>query len=266
MSFIATRIRTTPLLLVLLTALLAIVAGRAQAQINPLWDHYKAYGNLTHPRNDQDVTLTDQFQSFVNRVQYLDWFANPVEKRHDPLIYPIHRPELHYAWYQITQRPLVPRDVIATDQFGDHLIHVGRETYLLNPALKNAPAGTPLPVANHYLCYECTGNPVDVPLILTDQFFTRPTSHLVPRYFCNPVQKVTSSGAVYPIMDPAQHYLVYDMTDFTSQIWTATYSDQFLQNQPVQLIIDRLLMVPSLKQLPTESATSTWGRLKSLYR
>lgn len=264
MKLHATRWTRTFFALGLLAALTVLSTSRAQAQVDPNWDHYKAY--LARPiiAHSEQVTLVDQFQVTTQLTQYLDWFANPVEKIHDSTPYPIHRPELHYTWWALNQLPF-DKDVIAINQFGEQPIHVGQSAYLLNPALKNSQPGTPLPVANHYKCYECTGPPVNATVLLTDQFLTRPAQVLIPRFFCTPVEKRTVTGQIYPIVDPKQHYTVYDM-DFTTQIFPATITDQFIPNTQIELNVDRLLMVPTDKVIPTDAKSTTWGRVRGMYR
>ena len=268
----ATRFRWEFLMPALFTTILTVAGGRAEAQVDPLWDHYKAYATPLI-QNRVQVGLTDQFETTTQLTQYLEWFAVPVQKVHSTVVYPINNPVLHYSWYSLSfvQPPLFSKDVIATNQFGDQLIHVaetfgGEADYLLNPALKNAPAGTPIPVANHYKCYPCTGASITANLILTDQFFTRNATVLVPRFFCTPVEKRTPDGLIYPIVDPRQHYVVYDIGfDNSMPFFPANIQDQFLTAQ-VDLRIDRLLMVPSLKSFPTPTRSSSWGRLKIMYR
>jgi hypothetical protein len=249
--------------------------GAARAQVDPLWDHYKVYLALS-PSADLpqsvEVTLVDQFQQTTWFVRQLAHFANPVQKDHAGSTSPINRPDLHYTWWHSGRVPgPFGITVIALNQFGDHTIQVGTNAfgdseYLLNPALKNAAAGTPLPVANHYRCYPCTGEPVNVPVILTDQFLARTALVIVPRFFCTPAEKRLADGTVFPIVDAAQHYTVYDM-DYTNTAYSARISDQFITDHQLSLIfLDRWLMVPTRKELPTQTKPSTWGRLKSLYR
>jgi hypothetical protein len=262
-------------LVLVMSVAMGIPAGTARAQVNPLWDHYKVYLGLS-PTVDlpqsQEVTLLDQFQQTTWFVRQLAHFANPVQKEHGGSIHPIHQPELHYTWWHSGRVPgPFATTVIALNQFGDRTIQVGTNAfgdseYLLNPALKNAPTGTPLPVANHYRCYPCTGDPVNVPVILTDQFLTRTAMVLLPRFFCTPAEKRLADGTVYPIVDAAQHYTVYDM-DFNNTPFTARISDQFITDHQLSLIfLDRWLMVPTRKELPTDTKSSTWGKVKSLYR
>ena len=251
--------------LALLIALAFLPGGSAQAQVDPFWDHYKVYN--ANPKISVPipaVTLIDQFGAYTHQVQYLDFFANPVEKRHGPLVFPIHRSELHYTWWRIDPQPF-SKDVIAVNQFGEKTIHVGDAAYLLNPALKNAPQGFPLPTANHYKCYNCTGDPVIVDVFLQDQFYGRPAQVLSPRFFCTPVDKI-AFGQTHPMVDARQHYTVYDI-DPGPPIFQAIIRDQFiLPDLTVQLNLDRFLMVPTDKVLPTPTDQSTWGRVKGLYR
>jgi hypothetical protein len=261
----ATRPRRELLVPALLTLLLALAGGRADAQPSPLWDHYKVYDANPKITLGVPVTLRDQFMVSTHQVLFLDRFANPVQKEHGGVTFPINRPELHYTWWAISPEPF-SIDVIARNQFGNLPLHVGQALYLLNPANKNAPAGTPLPVANHYKCYDCTGDPVNAALVLTDQFMTRTATSLVPRYFCTPVEKQVQEGTIYPMVDSRQHYTVYEIPD-AGPIFPATISDQFVPFLQVNLSQDRWLMVPTDKAFPpTDVKSSTWGRVKSIYR
>lgn len=256
---------------ILFTILGISFASRAQAQVDPLWDHYKVYQTLAHPSHIEQVTLIDQFQTRTDDVvQYLDRLANPVAKNHGAAFYPINRPELHYTWWALSQRPPIDINVLAINQFGDQYIHVGGpytgwDTYLLNPANKNAPTGTPLPLANHYKCYPAQGAPVNTTVGLSDQFFSRNAVVFEPRWFCAPCEKRLLNGTVYPMVDPKQHYTVYEI-DYTNTFWPARISDQFITDFQTDVAFDRFLMVPTQKELPTPSDPTTWGRVKGLYR
>ena len=260
----AFRLRRGLPALVALAFLLLPGAG-AEAQVDPFWDHYKVYLAQPHLQISVPVVLADQFMSTTHVAQQLDWFANPVEKRHDPNVFPIRRPDLHYAWWTIGPDMPFTKDLIANNQFGEQLLRVGPPRYLLNPANKNRPPDAPLPAGNHYKCYDCFGQPVNVPVFLTDQFFGRPAQVLFPRFFCNPVEKRTPDGLIHPILDPDQHYTVYEI-DPTPPAWSATFADQFVQFASLQLTQDRFLMVPTEKIIPTPAGASTWGRVKSHYR
>src|SRR5262245_31328470 len=89
----------------LLPAVVVILsAAHVEAQVNPLWDHYKVYEvpptAMYEPAN---VTLTDQFLHGSGSPGALVRFMNPVEKTHGPIVYAIHDSITHYAW-----RNLVP--------------------------------------------------------------------------------------------------------------------------------------------------------------
>jgi hypothetical protein len=68
-----------------------------------------------------------------------------------------------------------------------------------NPALKNETTQQ-FPIQNHYKCYECQGAPVNVPVILIDQFGTWQATVTAPRYFCSPAEKRVGTLS-YPIVD-----------------------------------------------------------------
>jgi len=260
----------TPRLRKLLTCALllpafALVGGRATAQVDPAWDHYKVYDAQPKVTFTMPVVLVDQFQQTLTTVEFLDRFANPVEKDHAGVIFPIQHPELHYSWWKVAEQPYSAA-VIASNQFGDQPLQIGPLLYLLNPANKNAPTGAPLPIGNHYTVYACTGDPMVVPLVLTDQFYTRTSNMLIPTYFCVPAEKRTSDGILHPILDAAQHYVVYEI-EANEATFPATISDQFLPESSILMANDRWLMVPTIKHLPpTETRSSTWGRLKQLFR
>jgi len=265
------RAATQPLRMLLtfglFVALVAFTGGRAAAQVDPNWDHYKVYDAQPKVTFTMPVVLTDQFQQALTVVQYLDRFANPVQKDHAGVIYPINHPELHYSWWKVADQPYSGA-VIASNQFGDYPLQIGPLLYLLNPANKSETAGVPpqFPFGNHYTVYACTGDPVVASLVLTDQFYTRTANVLIPTYFCVPAQKQTSNGAIYPILDEAQHYVVYEIEAYEAT-YPVTITDQFLQDFPILMANDRWLMVPTIKHLPpTETKSSTWGRLKQLFR
>jgi hypothetical protein len=259
---IANPVRRGLLALVWLFALLVLPVGNAQAQPDLSWDHYKVYDvtPLTFPGQ---VTLLDQFGATTHQLIVLDWFANPVSKQHGAAFYGISRPDLHYTWWRLDPEVVLNKDLVAINQFGSQPLHIDRAVYLLNPALKNFQPGQPLPVANHYKCYACSGPPINTPVFLTDQFYSRPATVLSPRFFCTPVDKVFN-GQVHPMVNPNQHYTVYDIEPGPA-IWPATFRDQFISSS-IDLRDDRLLMVPTEKVIPTDADPTTWGRLKSYYR
>jgi len=254
------------LLLLLITAFVALIGVRAEAQVSPLWDHYKVYEVFPPTPVSIPVTLIDQFQVSNHVVTDLEKFQNPVTKFHGPLVFQIYDPNLHYTWWKITPSPFGAY-VIASNQFGDRTLQVNDAHYLWNPANKNHSG--PLPIANHYKCYDCQGDPIFQPVGLIDQFDQAGSiwqaQVLYPRLFCNPVVKRLASGQEYRIEDIKQHYVCYDYQPPDPRVNSATIQDQFIQ-RTVELYPSRLLCVPTDKIGVTAAGRNTWGKLKVLYR
>jgi hypothetical protein len=249
----------------LLTGLLAVAAASGHAQVNPLWDHYKVYQSSPIPLSGMVVQLADQFITYQHDVLGMSMFATPVLKTH-PGLAPqpgVNDPLLHYTWWTISPHPFY-KEVEVENQFGSQQIQVNEPRWLLNPATKNDTT-SPIPIANHYKCYDCIGNPVDQMVALEDQFIVRDAYVSYPRLLCNPTQKTTPDGTVYPVVDPDQHYVCYEI-DQLPDIYHAMVADQFIPGWYVELGPDRYLCVPSLKHDPTPATESTWGRIKVLYR
>jgi hypothetical protein len=239
------------------------MAPRAEAQ-PPTWDHYKVYTVGPRPTAGITVTLTDQFLTSDHLVSFRDALSNPVEKILIPpgTPNPIHDARLHYTWWRIDDQP-IDRLVLASNQFGDQTLHLSTAQWLLLPALKNEQG--PLPVANHYKCYACEGNPVDLPIRMIDQFGTWDATVTIPRYFCTPVEK-RLPAAVFPIVDDLQHYVVYEFAPPGPGSAAVTILDQFFPVQGVGVFQSNLIMVPTMKTDVTSVRPSTWGRMKALYR
>ena len=247
-----------------LTALVALPVC-AGAQVDPTWDHYKAYHVQPPVPFGVGILLNDQFGSYSHQVLELSMFANPTEKQTDDgTVSPINDPRLHYAWWLISPYPF-DRLVAATNQFGDQTFRLAAPRFLWNPALKNEPDSGPPPLANHYKCYDCVGAPINRIVTLTDQFGIWQTLVTEPRLFCNPAEKAVVGGPSYPIVDPRQHYVCYEF-DLDPRTFTAVITDQFLRDQPVALGPSNLLCVPTDKVDPTPTSRGTWGRVKTMYR
>ena len=264
MRAFATRRSPSSFVYLVCAILFGLVAGRANAQVDPRWDHYKVYQVLPNPSVSVAVVLKDQFGTFNHQVETLDWFMNPVQKQVAGVNYPIHDPLLHYTWWRITPQPFSGL-VLAQNQFGLQTLAVHDALYLLNPALKNQQG--PLPLKNHYKCYACDGQPVNVPVLLTDQFDTWQAVVTYPRWLCNPVDKfIPATGQDYPIVDAKQHYVCYEYQQPDPQPFSAVVNDQFVNNQPLEMRPSLWICVPTDKQGVTSTAPQTWGKLKVLYR
>ncbi len=259
----STRARVCALML---AALFVLSASSVFAQpVLPHENHYNVY-HATPLTIVKPIVLTDQFGSFTAVDLTLERFANPAEKIHaDGTHFPMIDPDRHHTWWRIFA-PQPTRTVLGIDQFGAHPWVLGNAAYLLNPALKNVPPGTgPLPVANHYVCYEAIGAPdVLTPVILVDQFGTSQVMVLRGKYFCNPVDKY-ADGVYYPIIDHAAHltcYIVQNPNPITRSITT---TDQFGYWQ-IGVFDNDCLCAPALKEFPVRTEESTWGKVKALYR
>jgi hypothetical protein len=250
-----------------------LVASVAMAQTPPLpaENHYKAY--LSSPITMvRPVRLADQFATVYDSLWVFDRFATPTDKIHDGVTYPILHPEVHMDWWRlVSPHPQPSRVLVATDQFGREAWVVGEARYLLTPSLKYPVAPfPPVPINNHYLCYDAISGPLlQKPVILIDQFGTADVVVLHPKLFCNPVEKRVWDAAgneiVYPIVDPTAHltcYLVQNPNVIPREVQTL---DQFGYWQ-IQIYENDCLCVPALKDYPLKTEKTTWGKIKSLYR
>ena len=254
--------------LLFIAALVALAVPRAKAQVPLTWDHYKVYEVELGPPGPIGLSmkLTDQFGTFGHTLGRMVRFQNPVMKIDGTQTFPITDPRTHYAWWEISPQPN-SITVAVQNQFGDQTLFVGGAVYLWTPALKNETGQ--LPVQNHYKCYACQGQPVQRLVGLQDQFdpagFFFQTTVGFPRFLCNPVEKALPSGLVFPIIEPRQHYVVYDFNPIDTRPNSAVMMDQFTQGT-MRLQTSQLLAVPSFKQIVTGTGSHTWGQLKMLYR
>lgn len=262
--------RSARFLPLVLAALVAIgwagAGGRADAQVPPHWDHYKVYEANPKPAGPGPILLRDQFGPSGHDVVFLDLFMNPTAKTEmqSGAHYPIHHHDLHYAWWLISEQPF-QATIAFENQFGGGQLELGPARYLLNPALKEQVNG-PLPVANHYKCYDCLGPPVQRSIRMDDQFGGWVAGNFHPRFFCTPTDKQRPGGPVEPVLDPDQHYICYQFQPPDPQVRTVPIRDQFILTS-VALGPGRMLCVPTLKHEVTSTRPrETWGRIKLIYR
>jgi hypothetical protein len=244
----------------LIAVALIVTTTPVQAQFLPQENHYKVY-ETTGPSIVEPVQLTDQFGGYAVDQLILEKFANPVEKNGEPMVDPM----MHQTWWRLFLSDPIPiRGVKATDQFGTNVWTVYNPAYLVNPALKNTGPDDPIPMWNHYLCYDAALEPIGIQVTLVDQFGTQTTLVLEGRYFCNPVEKVIASGEVYPIVDPSAHLTCYTIEPFfPPEVITAL--DQF-GYWTVDIGESTCLCAPANKEDVVGTEEGTWGRIKALYR
>jgi len=237
-------------------------AGPKPGYNAPAIDHYKLY------ENDGTVVtrllrLKDQFGEIWldNEPLFMEKFATPVMKNGEEMCDTL----AHQSWWRF-DRPQPPRLVQIQNQFHTTEWFVGDARYLVLPALKNEPTGLPLPELNHYLCYEAWGDSIGVGVHLVDQFGEVFVGIALPRLFCNPCQKETEDGLVWPIIDRRAHMACYLFDRPLPYSIQAFMRDQFWEG-PVFLFESRILCVPTMKLWWEEQpgTSSEWQRIKALY-
>jgi hypothetical protein len=260
-----TRTIVGAVVLALLLAVTSVNLSFAQDPTTLPENHYKVYLSSPIPIA-RPIELQDQFGIFTVTDLVFDKFATPAEKRHlDGTTYPMFDAAIHMDWWRIFA-PQPTRTLIGTDQFGKAAWVVKDARYLLTPSLKNTPTPPPpVPVWNHYVCYEALSGPyIGEYVYLIDQFGNAYVQVLQPKYFCNPAQKL-DEGNIYPIVEPTVHLACYQVQNPDFTVTPITALDQFGFWQ-TQLYENDCLCVPALKDYPLRTEQSTWGRVKALYR
>ncbi len=195
-------------------------------------DHFKTWTTDIQLEGPYSVNLLDQFRSQPIQVSLdrIDHFSNSVDKTHDGNYFPRLDPNAHLIWYPIDV-PQPQREITAHNQFyplGANL-EVKDAKYVLVPAEKDG-GGAPDPDYNGdlYLCYDIIDpTPVDQPVTLLDQFdedlggFPENVMVTIPKYFCNPVQKVD------PVTHPDDHLIFYEIFPPTGYNGPVLAVDQF---------------------------------------
>jgi hypothetical protein len=258
---------TCLLLAILAIGCVALPAGPAFAQGTigpPGVDHYLVYRVINPPSLSVPVALSDQFMLNASYVTLtMDYFMTPVNKNGEGIIDPV----THYTWWRISTHPF-GASALVTNQFGQgqHL-DVFKPGYLLNPAVKNAPAGATIPPKNHFKAYDAKGLPPARVVDLVDQFFPLQAYVDSARYLATPAQKLYN-GVMFPILDPIGHLVVYKIVPqpgappVQGPVFVA---DEF-GRWPVELGERVMLCVPSFKYEVTPVKPKNWGDLKHLYR
>lgn len=231
-------------------ALLLVPAGAGFAQ-QPL-DHFLVYEHDPIPAG-YNVRLLGQFESMPIGADLIEQthFANPTKKEHSGVTYDIYDEWRHLNWYRIVQQDPEPvRHVRYWNQFGDGSVKIQDPVFLLVPAEKlTHPGGSQPPVdADHYKCYEIVslGNVPPTPVVgLGDQFQYQPNVGVFsPIFFCNPVEK-HHDGAVFPIINPDEHLVVYDISPWT--FWKGVGTRDQFQSASFEVQRTVWLAVPTKK-------------------
>lgn len=260
--------RKLPLLISCLALVCTVLTGStSHAQFDPPGvnrTHYWTYSPQYAHGQSEIIQARDQFFLGFTPVflDSLTRFINWVHKNNSP----VEDTLIHYTWWNIRNKLPNFSSAILTNQFGQYPIQVHDLDFMLVPAWKNQPQpGSPQ--ANHYLCYRAQGGPPPPGIYqLRDEWRQdhQPAGPL--QYLCTPCWK-EHAGAIYPPVDTLTHLALYPMQP-TSEWFYPFIQDQFFTgNCQVRQRPTEYLLVPSLKQLiPTSTKSSTWGRVKSIYR
>jgi len=260
-------------LLLLAAGLLLLAQVPAHAQGNPPGvdpTHYWTYQLHAPYPQPESILVQDQFFPAPTRVNVdrLERLANWVIKTDSTTgisSFPVDT-SVHYTWWNIADKLPVNQLVGVTNQFGSYPVTVSNVEFLLTPAYKNHQAAAPFPTANHYLCYRATGFPSpNRPFDLRDEWRRDSQVPGPLEFLCVPCLK-QHNGVTYPILDRVTHLALYPITP-QSPLFSPLISDQFrFSPQLVQQLPPEYLLVPSLKQVITDTKQHSWGHLKLLYR
>jgi hypothetical protein len=197
-------------------SLLAVPSTKTKLPAPPPVDHFKAY-SLFEPvsADPNDLYLEDQFSAFSAQATLAWEFCTPVMKNGEPWWYP----ENHLMLYDIIHGEVFPDwSVVVDNQFGTQELMVGSPVKLAVPTQKLDPGPFPPPIdLDHFLLYEAFGPPIDVPVVVEDQFLTEEVWVLEPAFFANPVQK-THGDITTPIVNPWGHLVFYQVMGLTTDI------------------------------------------------
>lgn len=248
-------------LVALSASLLIPEAVHGQGDPAVLENHYLVYEVPEVFNVTDNIQLDDQFGQSNHTQLLLEKFANPVDKNGEGIPHPL----IHHIWWEIDNPEPVKR-VELDNQFGRQTWTVTNGRYLLTPASKNDPSGTPPPEpANHYKCYEAMGPIVDQSVMLQDQFIGFTGLVMEPMFFCNPTTKTVADGTEFPPVDETVHLACYKVDPMMPVDAPLTAIDQFGSWQ-ITAHMTEWLCVPTEKLQFVPVQEDTWGRIKKMYR
>jgi hypothetical protein len=222
-----------PTLYGIATAVLLLAAPAAAV------DHFQGYPTAPVAALDGPVVqIVDQFGAQTTDLGQALRFLVPADKNDEGLLDPFS----HLTCYDIVDGNPAP-PVIATNQFGSQPLTLGLPDTLCVPTEKLI---TPGPVLlDHYKCYEAAGAPLDIGVVLLDQFQQSTPLLGVPKLFCAPADK-NGEG----IIDPITHLTCYETSPPGLPPGLVPILNQFLPApELVDLLEPNILCVPSTKQL-----------------
>jgi hypothetical protein len=189
----------------------------------------------------------------------------------------IQDPNLHYEEYQIKGGAKLGLRLLATDQFGDHVLELGKPKFLLVPTAKdpNGPVAAPASGADHLLCRQakhrkktCTGDlttkcKTDQTCIdagagtcdvgfekrqqnLRDQFGDQNVDMKKIKYFCTPAVKTPPGDA---ISNAVEHLVGYQLKG--AQLIETVHTNNQFGPELLTTKKPKTLYVPALKTFPS---------------
>ncbi len=216
--------------------------------VGPL-DHFKCYfaADTVGEPLGADVSLQDQFVDIDAKVEWAWGFGNPATKWHNDVLTPISNPDHHFTVYDLNYEgePQI-QSVEVKNQFGTQQLTVSGPVALAVPTQKGDHE--PPLALDHFLLYEViAGTPVEVLVVLNDQFEDEPDAWVgEPIFFANPVKK-THAGTVTEIVNPEEHLVFYDIyIEGESPDRQVQVVNQFGE-QTLDVYDPTLLAVPSTK-------------------
>jgi hypothetical protein len=219
-----------------------------------------------------DRTFDDQFQEspLGLEIKKPKQLCVPVEK--DPNGPAIAHPDLHYTEYQAKGGSKLETRVLATDQFGEHVLEIAQPSSVLVPTGKdpNGPAALPSG-GDHFLCYkakhrkktckddletgcksdddcagECDLGFESIPSqSLIDQFGTEAVEVKKIKFFCAPAVKTPPGDLVTNERDHLVGYQIKGAKRAYGAHTKNQFGESFLTTKK-----PKTLYVPALKTLP----------------
>ncbi len=213
-------------------------------------DHFKCYPAEAEKPVNEEIVLTDQFNTSDVAVYETRHFCNAVTKIHDEVMTPIQNEDAHLEMIRIQADGDTPSQVEVTNQFGkDQKLDIGKAAYLAVPTQKIEPGNHPFPERlDHFKCYEVYGDSEAIKVSLKDQFgFEEGLEAIVPLLLCNPTKK-EHAGNTTPIENPLDHLVCYEL-DLTEQIFDNAYIRNQFGERGLKLDRADMLCLPSEKRV-----------------
>jgi hypothetical protein len=222
-------------------------------------DHYRVYDvdYETAPYIGQEVELVDQFGAFNKTVGKACWFGNPVDKTYKGELTPKSDENNHLAFYYLEEEePYVLQSVEVTNQFGTHNLSVVGPFWLAVPTQKLVPGDhDKWDCVDHFSVYLVINEVLieDVYVEFLEDQFGDPEQGvdvLWAKYFAVPVQKTCGSETTDIENPNLENHLVIYSTTLKEWEESVVVSNQFGDDQTLNLEDADLLAVPSEKIVP----------------